>query len=141
MNRAEEASCDFGSFVGAGVRLIVDDHAVCTDALHLWLDSRPGIEVVGVAHTGPEAVDLAVTNDAEVVLMDVGPPGGFDGLEATRRLLALRPDTKVIALTGQTEDEGKAAALEAGVVEFLTKGNVHEVVQDAIMRPVEARLH
>jgi DNA-binding NarL/FixJ family response regulator len=127
---------------GAGVRvLIVDDHAVFRDALHLWLDSRPGIEVVCVAHTGPEAVDLAVTNDAEVVLMDVGLPGGFDGLEATRRLLALRPDTKVIALTSQTEDEGKGAALEAGVVEFLTKGNVHEVVQDAIMRAVEARLH
>ena len=127
---------------GVTVRvLIVDDQAVFADALRLWLDSRSGIEVVGVAHTGPEAVDLAVTGDAEAVLMDVGLPGGFDGLEATRRLLALRPDTKVIALTGQTEDEGKAAALDAGVVEFLTKGNIHEVIQDAIIRVAGTPLH
>jgi DNA-binding NarL/FixJ family response regulator len=121
--------------------LIVDDQAIFADALRLWLDSRPGIEVVGVAHTGPEAVDLAVRNEADVVLMDVGLPGGFDGLEATRRLLALRPGTKVIALTGQTEDQGKEAALSAGVVEFLTKGNVHEVIQEAIMRAAQQPLH
>jgi CheY-like chemotaxis protein len=72
--------------------------------------------------------------------MDIGLPG-FDGLEATRRLLAIKPETKVIALTGQTADEGEAAAVEAGVVGFLTKGGVHEVVQDAIMRAVQQPLH
>jgi two-component system NarL family response regulator len=125
-----------------GVRvLIVDDQVVFANALRLWLDGRDGIEVVGVAHTGPEAVDLALLSDVDVVLMDVGLPGGFDGLEATRRLLALRPNAKVIALTGQTEDEGKAAALDAGVVEFLTKGNVHEVVQAAVLRAARTPLH
>jgi CheY-like chemotaxis protein len=74
--------------------------------------------------------------DPEVVLMDITLPG-FDGLEATRRLLAIKPTTKVIALTGQTADEGEAAAVDAGVVDFLTKGGVHEVVQDAIMRAVQ----
>lgn len=127
---------------GASVRvLIVDDQAVFADALRLWLDGRGGIEVVGVAHNGPEAVDLTAERSPDVVLMDVGLPGGFDGLEATRRLLGLRPDTKVIALTGQTEDEGKDAALEAGVVEFLTKGNVHEIVHEAILRAATQTLH
>ena len=121
--------------------LIVDDQEVFANALRLWLDGREGIEVVGVAHTGPEAVELTIERSPGVVLMDVGLPGGFDGLEATRRLRALRPDTKVIALTGQTEDEGKDAALEAGVVEFLTKGNVHESVQEAIMRAATPTLH
>lgn len=119
--------------------LIVDDQAVFANALRLWLDTREGIEVVAVAHTGPEAVDAALAHDAEVVLMDVGLPG-FDGLEATRRLLALKPTTKVIALTGQTADEGAAAAAEAGVVDFLTKGGVHEVIQDAIVRAVDQPL-
>jgi DNA-binding NarL/FixJ family response regulator len=124
-----------------GVRvLIVDDQDVFADALRLWLDTRGGIEVVGIARNGPEAVDLALTHNAEVVLMDIGLPG-FDGLEATRRLLAIKPETKVIALTGQTADEGEAAAVEAGVVGFLTKGGVHEVVQDAIMRAVQQPLH
>lgn len=71
--------------------------------------------------------------------MDIGLPG-FDGLEATRRLLALKPNTRVIALTGQTADDGAAAAAGAGVVEFLTKGGMHEVVQDAIMRAVQQPL-
>jgi DNA-binding NarL/FixJ family response regulator len=124
-----------------GVRvLIVDDQEVFANALRVWLDTRGGIEVVGIARDGPEAVDLALVHDAEVVLMDITLPG-FDGLEATRRLLAIKPNTKVIALTGQTADEGESAAVEAGVVEFLTKGDVHEVVQDAIMRAVEQPLH
>ena len=124
-----------------GVRvLIVDDQEVFANALRLWLETREGIEVVGIAHDGSEAVDYALKHDAEVVLMDISLPG-FDGLEATRRLLALKPHTKVIALTGQTADEGEAAALDAGVVGFLTKGGVHEVIQDAIMRAAKQPLH
>lgn len=116
--------------------LIVDDQEMFATALRLWLDTREGIEVVGIARDGPEAVDFALLHDAEVVLMDIGLPG-FDGLEATRRLLALKPDTKVIVLTGQTADEGEAAAVDAGGVDFLTKGAVHEVIQAAIMRAVQ----
>ena len=120
--------------------MIVDDQEVFANALRLWLDTRDGIDVVGVAHSGPEAIDCALTCDAEVVLMDISLPG-FDGLEATRRLLAIKPNTKVIALTGQTADEGAAAAAEAGVVGFLTKGGVHEVLQEAILRAVDQPVH
>ena len=105
--------------------LIVDDQDVFTNALRLWLNGRDGIEVVGVAHDGPEAIDLALFTEADVVLMDLGLPK-IDGLEATRRLLSLRPSARVIALTGKTEDEAADAALDAGAVAFLTKGAVHE---------------
>ncbi len=126
---------------GPAVRvLIAEDEEVFANALRLWLEARSGIEVVAVAHTGPEAVDFALVHDPEVVLMDIGLPG-FDGLEATRRLLASNPNIKVIALTGQTADEGAAAAIEAGAAAFLTKGNVHDVVEEAILRSVDRPLH
>jgi FixJ family two-component response regulator len=60
-----------------------------------------------------------------------------DGIETTRRLLAIKPDTRVIVLTGQSEADGKDAALEAGAVEFLTKGAVHEHVRDAVYRAMQ----
>jgi DNA-binding NarL/FixJ family response regulator len=116
--------------------LIVEDQPVFASALKLWLDTRGGIEVVGVAGDGPEAIDLALLNHADVVLMDVGLPT-VDGIETTRRLLAIKPETRVIVLTGQSEDEGKNAALEAGAVAFLTKGGVHEHVQDAVYRAMQ----
>lgn len=115
--------------------LIVDDQEVFTNALRLWLDGRDGVHVVGVAHDGPEAIDLALARDADVVLMDIGLPK-FDGLEATRRLRAIKPTAKVIALSGQSRDDGEAAAREAGAVAYLTKGGVHEVLVDAIWRAV-----
>jgi DNA-binding NarL/FixJ family response regulator len=116
--------------------LIVEDQAIFATALKLWLDTRGGIEVVGIAFDGPEAVDMALLNHADVVLMDVGLPT-VDGIETTRRLLAIKPDTRVIVLTGQSEADGKDAALEAGAVEFLTKGAVHEHVRDAVYRAMQ----
>jgi len=59
----------------------VDDEEVFAQALKLWLDARERIEV---AHDGPEAIDLALFNDAQVVLMDIGLPK-FDGLAASDR--------------------------------------------------------
>lgn len=113
--------------------LIVDDQEVFANALRLWLDSREGITVVATAHDGNEAVDLAMLHDAEIVLMDIGLPK-CDGLEATRRLHTIKPEAKVIVLSGQTENQAKAAALDAGAVAFLTKGAVHDNLRDEILR-------
>lgn len=111
--------------------LIVEDHAIFANALRFLLERSEGIEVVGVAGDGAEAIDLAMLRGAQIVLMDVGLPR-MDGLEATRRLLALNPHVRVIAVTGQTEAEGKEAALAAGAVAFLSKGGIHEQVRTAI---------
>lgn len=117
--------------------LIVEDHQIFADALRLLLDRTEGIEVVGIARDGGEAIDLALMADAQVVLMDIGLPR-MNGLEATRRLLAIKPGARVIALTGQTEDEAGPAAAAAGAVDFLVKGGIHEHVRDAIFRAMSA---
>ena len=111
--------------------MIVEDHQIFADALRLLLDRTDGIEVVGVACDGAEAIDLACTADAQVVLMDIGLPK-MDGLEATRKLLAIKPSARVIALTGQAEGEARAGATAAGAIGFLTKGGLHDHVRDAI---------
>lgn len=115
--------------------LIVEDHQIFADALRLLLDRTEGIEVVGIARDGGEAIDLACLADAQVVLMDIGLPN-MDGLEATRKLLAIKPSARVIALTGQTEAEAKTAASAAGAIDFLTKGGIHDHVGDAIFRAI-----
>lgn len=116
--------------------VIVEDHAIFADALQLLLRRSSEIEIVGVATDGLEAVDLALRNDAEVVLMDVTLPR-CDGLEATRRLLAIKPTTQVIVLTSQTTDEGKTAALAAGAADLITKGDAYDRVRDAINRAAQ----
>lgn len=119
---------------GAPVRvLIVDDYKLFADALKLALDRDPAVEVVGVATTGAEAVDLALEHDADVVLMDLGLPD-VDGFEATRRLHAIKAAAKVIAVTGRSEAEVGQAVAEAGMVSYLSKDGVHDHVHAAIMR-------
>ena len=115
--------------------VIVDDHAVFADALALLLDREPRVEVVGVAASALEGVDLAVGCEADVVLMDVGLPR-IDGLEGTRRLRKLRPEASVIILSGFDRDELRAEAERAGAAEVLTKGFIHDTVVDAILDSV-----
>lgn len=113
--------------------LIVDDHELFAGALKLLLDDSDDVEVVGVAHDGDEAVDLAASSSPEVILMDVGLPG-MDGFEAARRLLEIRRGTKIVALTARSEDEVRADAEAAGMVGYLSKDHVDETVVAAILR-------
>jgi DNA-binding NarL/FixJ family response regulator len=113
--------------------LIVDDQAIFAEALRVFLERDPAVDVVGVAGDGQQAVDLAVAEDAEVVLMDIGLPRG-DGFEATRRLLELKRAAKVIAVTGRTRAEVAADAEAAGMVAYLSKDMIHEHVSQAIDR-------
>jgi two-component system NarL family response regulator len=111
--------------------LIVDDHRLFADSLKLMLDRNPTVDVVGIAGTGAEAVELAVTRDAQVVLMDVGLPD-IDGFEATRRLHALKRAAKVIAVSGRSESEVSDEVRDSGMSSFLSKDHIHEHVIDAI---------
>ena len=102
--------------------LIVDDHALFADALKVLLDRDGSVHVVGVAHDGSEAVDLAVSTDAEVVLMDVGLPG-MDGVQA---LACLRADAAtaaipVVALTAFAMKDDRERFLAAGFDGYLEK--------------------
>jgi DNA-binding NarL/FixJ family response regulator len=112
--------------------LVVDDQKLFADSLALFLAHEDRIEVVGVAESGQEAIDLALANAADVVLMDLFMPR-MDGLEATKRLQSIRPETHVIVLSGLGEDDAAQQAREAGAHAYLQKGRLHEQIVEAIL--------
>jgi DNA-binding NarL/FixJ family response regulator len=106
---------------GRPVRVLVaDDQRVVRDGLLLLLSLLPGIEVVGAAVDGEDAVSQALSVAPDVVLMDLHMPV-CDGVEATRRLAAARPGIPVVVLTSYDDDDSVFAALRAGARGFLTK--------------------
>ncbi len=100
--------------------LLVDDDDLMRAGLHSVLSSDETIEVVGEAGDGREAVESARTLTADVVLMDVRMPG-LDGIAATRELLAVSPEAKVVILTTFEQDDYVFGALNAGASGFLLK--------------------
>jgi len=100
--------------------LLVDDQALVRAGFRMILDAEPDIEVMGEAADGIEAVDFVRLNTPHVVLMDVRMPN-LDGIEATRRILALGGETKVLMLTTFDMDEYVYEALRAGASGFLLK--------------------
>jgi DNA-binding NarL/FixJ family response regulator len=108
--------------------LIVDDHAVLRQALRHLLEGRSGIQVVGDAANGRDAVDLAEQLQPDVVLMDTVMPG-LNGIEATRQIRHRLPKTKVLILTGYMEDEQISSALKAGASGYVVKkSDVEELI-------------
>jgi DNA-binding NarL/FixJ family response regulator len=99
--------------------LIVDDHPLFAEGLRNLLAER-GIEVVGVAHDGHEALTRARALRPDVVLMDVTMPR-LDGVEATRALKAVLPEVTVIMLTQAADDDHLFAAIAAGAVGYVLK--------------------
>jgi DNA-binding NarL/FixJ family response regulator len=100
--------------------LIADDDDLMRAGLVELLSGEPGIEIVGEAATGREAVERARRLGPDVVLMDVRMPD-LDGIEATRELAGAVPDTKVLILTTFEQDDYVFGALRAGASGFLLK--------------------
>lgn len=100
--------------------LLADDEELVRTGLQLILQVEPGIEVVGSALDGADAVRRTARLAPDVVLMDIRMPG-MDGLAATREILGRRTASKVIILTTFDLDEHVYAALEAGASGFLLK--------------------
>jgi DNA-binding NarL/FixJ family response regulator len=113
--------------------LVADDHSLVRAGFRSILGDEEDIDVVGDARDGAEAVEAAVRERPDVVLMDIRMPG-MDGLEATRRITAdarLR-GTKVIVLTTFDLDEYVFGALKAGASGFLLKGVEPQALIDAV---------
>lgn len=100
--------------------MIADDHEVVRQGLKTFLGLDPGLEIVGEAEDGAEAVERARELRPDVVLMDLVMPE-MDGLAATRAIRAELPDTEVIALTSVLEDSSVGEALRAGAIGYLLK--------------------
>ncbi|WP_106399676.1 response regulator [Actinocorallia populi] len=100
--------------------LLADDQALVRAGFRSLLSRARDLSVVGEAASGTEAVALAERLAPDVVLMDIRMPG-VDGIEATRRILAARPSTRVVVLTTFDTDEHVFEALAAGASGFLTK--------------------
>jgi DNA-binding NarL/FixJ family response regulator len=111
--------------------LVADDQRVVREGVATILGLLPGIEVVGEAGDGEEAIALTGEHSPDVVLMDLRMPR-CDGVEATRRLTELAPATRVIVLTTYADDRSLVAALQAGARGFLTKDAGAEEVRKAI---------
>jgi DNA-binding NarL/FixJ family response regulator len=111
--------------------VLADDQRVVREGLEMLLGLLPGIEVVGSAADGEEAVRLAVARAADVVLMDLRMPR-MDGIEATRRLADARPASRVIALTTYADEPTVLSALRAGARGYLTKDAGAEEISRAI---------
>jgi DNA-binding NarL/FixJ family response regulator len=113
--------------------LLADDQALLRGIFRLLIDSAPDLKVVGEAGDGHEAVELARSLRADLVLMDIRMPG-LDGLAATRTITADPDlvDVKVLVLTTFESDEYIAEALRAGASGFLGKGMNPEELLEAI---------
>jgi DNA-binding NarL/FixJ family response regulator len=100
--------------------LLADDQALLRSGFRMVLEEEEGIEVVGEAADGDEAVARTLEMSPDVVLMDVRMPGS-DGIEATRRIVEQRPATRVLILTTFDLDEYAFSALRYGASGFLLK--------------------
>jgi DNA-binding NarL/FixJ family response regulator len=100
--------------------LVVDDHAMVRSGLTLLIDGAADLQVVGEAGDGRQAIELASGLAPDVVLMDLSMPV-MDGVEATRELLKLRPESVVVVLTSFSDQPRVTEALKAGAVGYLLK--------------------
>ena len=113
--------------------LVADDHPAFRRGLELMLGDVDGVEVVGFAHNGVEAVQLSRELTPDVVLMDLRMPD-LDGIEATRRITDLPAAPAVVVLTMFEDDGSVFAAMRAGARGYLLKG----ADQDEILRAIRA---
>jgi DNA-binding NarL/FixJ family response regulator len=113
--------------------LIVDDHTVVREGLQTLLADEPGIEIIGEAATGTQAVRLAIDLHPDVVLMDLVMPD-MDGIAATRLIQRDSPGTRILVLTTFADDQRVRDAILAGAVGYLLK----DVLKPDLLRAIQA---
>jgi DNA-binding NarL/FixJ family response regulator len=101
--------------------LVADDHSMVREGLRALIEGVQGYEFVGAVGTGKDAVREAVLLRPDVLVMDIGMPGG-SGIEATREIARLAPDVRVLVLTMFDDDDSVFAAMRAGALGYVLKG-------------------
>ncbi len=115
--------------------MITDDHALVRDGLRSMLEDEPGLEVVGEASNGLEALELCRSLKPDLMLMDVRMPE-MDGLEATRAIKGEFPSTSVLMVTMHENPDYLMEALSAGAAGYILKGASGDKLVDAINRTI-----
>lgn len=111
--------------------MLVDDHEIVRTSLKTFLDSQEDMVVVAEADSGEEALRLADEHKPDVVVMDI-TMAGMDGLEATRQLKVICPESKVLALTVHDDKQYFFQMLAAGAMGYVTKRAAAEELLSAI---------
>ena len=120
--------------------LICDDQHVVCEGLRAILSTSSDIEVVGLAHDGAEALDLAATTHPNVVLMDLKMPV-VNGVQATRELRARFPNVRVLIHTTYDVDEWVIDAIRAGASGYLLKDAPRKALVAAVVGTAEGKTH
>lgn len=113
--------------------LLAEDHHLVREALRALLNEQDGLEVVGQAHNGNQAIELARTLKPDIVVMDISMPH-LNGLEATERLNDLRDAPRVIILSQHNQRDYVVKALLAGARGYLLKDSIADELIEAIFR-------
>ena len=117
---------------GARLRVVIaDDQASVREGLVLLLGGLPGIEVVGAAADGEQALQVVAEQKPDAILLDLHMPV-LDGIGATRRLAAEHPEVAVVVLTTFADDTSVLDALHAGARSYLTKDADHTEIAKAL---------
>lgn len=116
--------------------LVVDDHKVVIEGIKSSLSKHPDFEVVGEAHNGRQAVNLAKTLRPDIVIMDISMPN-LNGMEATRQIKKLNPDIGIVVFTMHADKEFVVDLFKTGVSAYVLK---KDPVAD-LMRALEVVRH
>ena len=118
---------------------IVDDHRVVGRSLKAFLESSSDLRVVGLAASGEELLDQLAVWRPQVVIQDLLLPGGIDGIETTKRVLAREPSIRVVALTASFDEARMMGVLRAGASGYVRKDAEPEILPTAIRAVVAGR--
>ncbi|MGA7677292.1 MAG: response regulator transcription factor [Dehalococcoidia bacterium] len=122
--------------------LIADDHPLLREALCQVFSNQKDMEIVGQAGNGEEAIDLAFQLKPDILVMDIMMPK-FDGLEASRQIKKIAPNTAILILTAYDDDNYVLGLLEAGATGYLMKSAKGQDLVEAVraVRAGESVLH
>jgi two-component system response regulator NreC len=120
--------------------LLADDHHIVRQGLVALLNAEPGIQVIGEASDGREAVRMAESLKPDIVIMDIGMPS-LNGIEATRRIAHRLAGTKVVVLSMYKREEYAVQALRSGAMAFVIKDSAVDELVRAVRTVMEGKTY
>ena len=110
---------------------LADDHALFREGMRALLERQPGVEVVGEAGEGTDALAQIAQTRPDVAVLDIAMPG-LSGIEVTRRLRAVAPETRVLILSMYDDEESLHEALDAGAAGYILKDHTSALLVTAV---------